>query len=455
MKHWAFNSVFYHFYPLGLCDAPGVNNQTSNEIPRLEKIFQWIAYLEELGVNAVLLGPLFESKTHGYDTIDLYKVDRRLGNNDTLKNLVGELHRRGFRVMLDGVFNHVGRDFPMFIDLLHKGKFSQYTNWFCGVNFMESTPYNDPFHYETWSGHYELVKLNLRNHDVRQYLLGAVERWINDLGIDGLRLDVADHLDHNFQRELSSFCKSRRPDFWLMGEVVHGDYRNWAQEGKLDSVTNYECYKGLYSSHNDANYFEIAYSLNRQFGEHGIYKNLPLFAFADNHDVNRVAVTINNKAHLYLLYCLLLTIPGVPSIYYGSEWALEGRKSNGGDWALRPCLEPGDLFRREKYESLFDAICKFIQIRRNSPALKYGGYRQIHVNHRQFVFERRYEQEKVIVAVNSEDSPVSLLVNADEPDGCVFRDLLSDRRKFVVSGGKLSLDLYPNRARILEKENVG
>ncbi len=455
MKHWALNSVFYHIYPMGLCDAPKHNNLNSHEIPRLEKIYQWLDYFQELGINAVLLGPLFESKTHGYDTIDLHKVDRRLGNYGTLKNLVAELHRRGFKVILDGVFNHVSRDFSAFTDLLHKGKYSQYTDWFCGLNFNGTTPYKDPFHYETWSGHYELVKLNLRNNYVRRYLLGAVERWIHDLGIDGLRLDVADHLDHNFQRELSSFCKNRRPDFWLMGEVVHGDYRNWVQEGKLDSVTNYECYKGLYSSHNDANYFEIAYAFNRQFGENGIYKNLPLFAFADNHDVNRVAVTINNKAHLYPLYCLLFTMPGVPSIYYGSEWALEGRKSNGGDWDLRPCLEPGDLFRRREFQPLFDAVRKFIQIRRNSPALKYGSYRQIHVNHKQFVFERRYEQERIIVAVNSEDSKVSLQVNAEEPDGSVFMDLLGDDRKFAVSGGKLSLDLYPNWAKILKKESIG
>lgn len=451
MKHWAYDSIFYHLYPMGLCSPPRENDLISPETPRLEKIHQWIAYMKELGTNAVLLGPLFESKTHGYDTIDHNRVDRRLGNNDTLKNLIEELHKNGMKVILDGVFNHVGRDFPLFQDLRHKGSYSQYSDWFCGVNFMGSTPYNDPFHYEPWSGHYELVKLNLKNHNVKQYLCNSVERWINDLKIDGLRLDVADQLDHDFQRELSSFCKSNRPDFWLMGEVVHGDYRNWAQEGKLDSVTNYECYKGLYSSLNDSNYFEIAYALNRQFGENGIYRDLPLYAFADNHDVNRVAVTINNRAHLYPLYCLLFTIPGVPSLYYGSEWALEGRKSKTGDWDLRPGVTPEDLFGRDEYKTLYGAIRKLIKIRGNSPALKYGGYRQVHLNHKQFAFERRDEKEKVIVVINSEASTVPLELNTDESDGCVFKDLLNDGEEFIVANGKLYLDLYPNWGRILKK----
>jgi glycosidase len=222
------------------------------------------------------------------------------------------------RLILDGVFNHVGRDFWAFRDVLSAREQSVYREWFAGLKFGESSPYHDPFTYEGWNGHYSLVKLNLHHPAVVQHLFDAVSLWVEEFNIDGLRLDAADSIDIEFLRKLADFCQNLRPDFWLMGEVVHGDYRHWANDQALDSVTNYECYKGLYSSHVDRNYFEIGYSLNRQFGPDGLYRHLPLYNFVDNHDVNRVMSYLKNPAHLYPLYCLLFTMPGIPSIYYGS-----------------------------------------------------------------------------------------------------------------------------------------
>ena len=451
MANWVKESVFYHLYPLGLCGAPHKNDLSSPEINRLNQIFQWTEYIKEMGINAVFLGPLFESSSHGYDTVDHNRVDRRLGNNGDLKALVKEFHKMGMKVVLDGVFNHVGRDFYAFRDLREKGSYSQYADWFHGVNFMGSTPYNDPFSYDTWNNHYELVKLNLKNHNVKNYIYRAVKNWIADIGIDGLRLDVADNLDGEFQEELSQVCKGMKSDFWLMGEVVHGDYRNWVRNGKLDSVTNYECYKGLYSSHNDANYFEIAYSLNRQFGEGGVYRDMPLYSFADNHDVNRVMGDLNENAHAYPLYCILFSMPGVPSVYYGSEWGLDERKAGDSDWNLRPSLNLEDLKKRVEYQSLYDAISRLIKIRRESHALNHGSYRQLHVNHRSFAFERKSEKEKMIVAVSSDFSTIPLEIQVDDPDGTVYRDLLNRGEEFVSANGRIYLDLYPNWGRILRK----
>ncbi len=297
MKHWARDSVFYHIYPLGLCAAPPRNDFCSPVIPRLEQLYGWVDHMQNLGVNAVWLGPVFESSAHGYDTADYFQVDRRLGTNHTLSGVISALHQRGIRVILDAVLNHVGRDFWAFRDVREHNERSAYSDWFEGLNFQMRSPFNDPFTYKGWNGCFDLVKLNLRNPEVKKHLFQAIEMWIQEFNIDGLRLDAADCMVIGFLKELGSLCRSIRSDFWLMGEVVHGDYRKWANAETLDSVTNYECYKGLYSSHVDHNYFEIAYALKRQFGERGMYRDVSLYNFADNHDVNRVASNLTNPEH--------------------------------------------------------------------------------------------------------------------------------------------------------------
>lgn len=431
-SHWANEAVFYHVYPLGLCGAPQRNDFTTPPIPRLDQLYGWLDHWQRLGINALYLGPLFESTAHGYDTADYFRVDRRLGTNETLAHLVDTLHQRGIRVILDGVFNHVGRDFWAFHDVQAHGEQSPYTGWFQGLQFGPRSRYNDPFIYEGWNGHYSLVKLNLHHPAVKEHLFQAVAMWVREFNIDGLRLDVADSLDLGFQRELAAFCRDLRPDFWLMGEVVHGDYRQWANDQTLDSVTNYECYKGLYSSHVDKNYFEIAYALNRQFGESGVYQGLPLYAFADNHDVNRVASSLIHPAHLYPLYCLLFTMPGVPSIYYGSEWGIAGQKNNGSDAPLRPALTLDHLARTAPHPDLVKAISRLAWLRRNSNALRWGSYRQLFVAHEQFAFTRQIDGEQVIVALNAASQPAP--VRLDLPAGTRLTDLLNPGETFALTG---------------------
>ncbi len=347
------------------------------------------------------------SSTHGYDTVDYYHADRRLGTDETLARLTARLHENGIRVVLDGVFNHVGRDFFAFKDVQANGIHSVYKDWFANLRFDRSSPYHDPFSYESWSGHYSLVKLNLHNPAVREHLFGAVRKWIVEFGIDGLRLDAADSIDHAFLKELASFCRSIKPDFWLMGEVVHGDYRLWANPAELDSVTNYECYKGLYSSHNEHNFFEIGYSLNRQFGEAGIYRHLDLYTFADNHDVNRVASMLKNSAHLLPLYLLLFCMPGIPSLYYGSEFGIQGMK-DGSDAPLRPCLDLYSLNANNLHSALTQAIHQLSGLRRQSAALRQGDYRQIHLDSDVIVFCRQTAEDWALVAINASAKAVPL-----------------------------------------------
>ena len=450
-SHWTKDSIFYHIYPLGFCDAPKRNDFASAPVPRLEKIHEWIGHMRELQVNALYLGPVFESTAHGYDTADYFRVDRRLGANETLVRLIKELHRNGIKVILDGVFNHIGRDFPPFRDLQKNGEGSVYRNWFQGVDFNVRSPLGDPFGYEGWSGNYDLVKLNLNSAEVKEHLFHAVRGWIQEFEIDGLRLDVADSLEPQFIRELSAFCKSLRPDFWLMGEVVHGDYNKWANPAMLDSVTNYECYKGLYSSLVDKNYFEIAHSLQRQFGPEGIYRTINLYNFADNHDVDRVASSLTNPRHLYPLYLLLFTMPGIPSIYYGSEWGLVGTRTEKDDHALRPSLDLNQLRSASPQPDLPSAIARFGRVCLNTPALRTGEYTELFVAAEQFAFSRHTEDDMAVVMVNAASTNVSLDIPVRLPNNTRLVDLLNPGDEFHVENNRLSVaKVWPCWGRILQ-----
>lgn len=411
MSNWIKEANFYHIYPLGFCGAPRFHQEEVTH--RIRKILDWIPHMQEMHINAIYLGPIFASYEHGYDTSDYRKVDSRLGTNEDFKEVCDALHKAGIRIVLDGVFNHVGRYFWAFLDVKEKREQSPYAHWFHNIDFYRSSPMGDDFTYEAWEGHYNLVKLNLRNEEVVNYLLESIQMWMEEFHIDGLRLDAADCIDRDFFRRLKQFTKAKNPDFWLMGEIIHGDYNVWANAEMLDSVTNYECYKGLYSSHNTKNYFEIAYSLNRQFGNGGIYKNLDLYAFVDNHDVNRLASTLTNEKDLKNVYTLLYTMPGIPSIYYGSEYAITGTKHDGSDADIRPCLDLTKL--QEENTDLFTHICKLGEVHTSTPALMYGTYEQVLVRNEQFVFKRSYDQDCVYIVFNLSDTPYEVSFPTHEP----------------------------------------
>ena len=445
---WISSSIFYHIYPLGLCGAPEQNDFSTPPVDRLDKLHAWIDHLQALGVNAVYLGPVFESSSHGYDTADYYQVDRRLGTNNTLTRLSAALHERGIRLVLDAVFNHVGRDFWAFQDVLEHGAASTYRDWFHNLRFEGQSPYGDPFQYDAWNGHYSLVKLNLANPDVRAHLFDAIGTWIDTFNIDGLRLDAADCLDADFLRSLTAYTRTKCTDFWLMGEIIHGDYTRWANPDMLHSVTNYECFKGLYSSHNDANYHEIAYALNRQFGDGGLYENLLLYNFVDNHDVNRVASLLNDPAHLRPLYMLLFTMPGIPSIYYGSEWGLAGEKNGGDDSPMRPRIELPAARANPPHPALSGLLARLAAIRKASPALQHGGYQQIHVSGEQFAFQRSSNGNVVITSLSAASEQAQLRLPV--PSGTIGAYDLINEEVCAANEGMLSVTIPPHGGRILQ-----
>lgn len=391
---WAYNSVFYQIYPIGFCGAPYANDGIC--VSRILKIGEWADYLKELGVDAILLNPIFASDNHGYDTRDFHTIDCRLGTNKDFADVCRILHEHDIRIVLDGVFNHVGRGFWAFRDVQEKKWDSPYKDWF-HISFDGNSCYNDGFWYEGWEGHYELVKLNLQNSTVTDYLLDCVRGWIEEFDIDGLRLDVAYSLDHNFMRSLRHFTNELKPDFALIGEVLFGDYNLIVNDEMLHSCTNYECYKGIYSSFNSMNMFEIAHSLHRQYGPDPwcIYRGKHLMNFVDNHDVTRLASILTNKEHIRPAYGLLMGMPGIPCLYYGSEWGEEGTKAPDNDYALRPC------FDTPKPNELTEFIEKLIAIRQSSDGLCNGSYRNVVLTNHQLIFERASEKERILIAINA------------------------------------------------------
>lgn len=405
MSFWYDEAVFYHMYPLGMTGAPKENTETF-PANRFDALYEWVPYIKELGCTAIYIGPLFESSSHGYDTKDFYLVDKRLGTNEDFRNFVSQCHDLGIRVVVDGVFNHTGREFFAFKDIQEKKWDSPYKDWYRGVDFSWQSPLGDPFGYEAWQGHFVLPVLNHQNMEVRQYLLDAISFWVREFDIDGIRLDCANVLDFSFMEALRHHTDGLKPDFWLMGEVIHGQYSRWANDHMLHSVTNYELHKGLYSGHNDYNCFEIAHTIRRQRGETS--RGVNLYTFLDNHDEDRIASKLRNKLHLKTIYAMLLTLPGIPAIYYGSEWGIEGQRSKDSDVILRPALTAKEASDSEN--ELTTWIKEWIQIHKENEAFHNGEYRELVLTNRQFVYLREKNDSRVVVAINLDDQPANVFI---------------------------------------------
>lgn len=528
-EHWWYDACVYHIYPLGFCDAPADNPAAADACettpaasgddspPRIDRLLGAIDHICSLGCTAVYLGPLLESSRHGYDTADYFRLDRRLGTNEDFARVVAAFHAAGLRIILDGVFNHVGRDFHAFRRLReitaehHSGRDprdragaegsrhdrplpsdsteqDRLAAWFKGIDRSQESPFGDSFAYAGWEGNFDLVELNLANREVREHIFSAVRWLIEEIQIDGLRLDVAYSLPRDFLCELRSVCDESYARgrsgkrFFLLGEVIHGDYGEYLGEELLDSVTNYECYKGLWSSLNDRNFHEIAHSLARHFTPGGISEGAPLYNFTENHDVDRVASRLDHPEHLFPLYALLFALPGMPSLYYGGEFGLTGQKVDGDDAPLRPAWRAvtgavnrarsegessehkreDDRASQAKLSSLVPALRDFIAelagIRRAAPALRHGSYRQLHVDHGQIAFARETQEQSVVVVVNADAQPARIVLgelgsNAPlEPDSGSDADIeieIPDTGNRVGAGSAVVLEsLFFDRSRI-------
>ncbi len=439
---WYDEAVFYHIYPLGLTGAPR-QNPYAEPVHRLNSLLPWIHHVRKIGCNAIYIGPLFESVGHGYETTDYKKLDSRLGTNEDLTNFVAQCHKQGIRVILDGVFNHTGRDFFAFQDIKSNRENSLYKDWYCNVNFWGNNSFNDGFSYENWGGYDLLAKLNQHNPAVRDYICDVIRFWVSEFDIDGIRLDAADVMDFSYMKALRHTANEVKPDFWLMGEVIHGDYSRWANEGTLHSVTNYMLHKALYSAHNDHNYFEIAHTVKYVSGMVGTA--MKLYSFADNHDVERIYTKLRNKAHFVPLHIMLYTLPGIPSVYYGSEFGIEGKKERGCDDSLRPALNYEDYKDVVQTNPCTRLIARLGEIRRNTPILCHGNYRELELHTTHFAYERTLDGKSVIITVNNSDSDVQMSLacgNSAEYVGALSGERIS------ADGGRIHVRLAQNCGEI-------
>lgn len=446
---WYDEAIFYHIYPLGMTGAPK-QNEYGEPVERLNKILPWISHIKNIGCNAIYIGPLFESVGHGYETTDYKKLDSRLGTNETLKNFVKECHEQGIKVIFDGVFNHTGRDFFAFKDLKANRENSKYKDWYCNVNFWGNNSYNDGFSYENWGGYDLLVKLNQRNPEVKDYICDVIRFWVKEFDVDGIRLDAADVLDFDFMKALRHVANEVKPEFWLMGEVIHGDYIRWANAETLHSVTNYHLHKALYSGYNDHNFFEIAHTvkrLNDMCG--GVFK---LYNFVDNHDVERIMSKLSTPKGFIPVHIMLYTLPGVSSIYYGSEFGIEGRKGRGAeaDAPLRPEMDYEEWTTAMEDNAYNKFITELGKIRQQVKALSYGDYKEQNLTTRQYTYSRTYEGTTVVIMVNNDDNACTM--HGGTSDG-KYIGVLSGRSVTVCDGG-FSAEIAGNSGEIWVPEAI-
>ena len=432
---WYDEAVFYHIYPLGLTGAPKQNSY-GEPVHRLNTLLPWISHIKEIGCNAIYIGPLFESVGHGYETTDYKKLDSRLGTNEDLTNFVKECHKQGIRVILDGVFNHTGRDFFAFQDIKKNRENSPYKDWYCNVNFWGNNSYNDGFSYVNWGGHDLLVKLNQHNPAVRDYICDVIRFWVSEFDIDGIRLDAADVMEFPYMQALRQVANEVKPEFWLMGEVIHGDYSRWANEGTLHSVTNYALHKAFYSAHNDHNYFEIAHTIT--YVQRMVGNKLKLYSFVDNHDVERIYTKLKNKNHFAPVHVMLYTLPGIPSLYYGSEFGIEGKKERFSDDSLRPALHLDDYKDAAEKNACTKLIVALGKIRQNTPALCYGEYKELLLQTTHFAYARILDGKSVITTLNNGGNEVSMSLPAGNSDEYIGA-LTGTRVK--VNGGQIQVHI--------------
>ncbi|WP_172891468.1 alpha-amylase family glycosyl hydrolase [Cohaesibacter sp. ES.047] len=415
MPSWVQHAIFWHIYPLGFVGAPKGIDMINDIDHHLDHIIDWLDYAVELGVSALLLGPIFASSTHGYDTIDHYRIDPRLGDEADLDRLVAAANQRGLKIVLDGVFNHVGRGFPKFIEAEDKGPESEAARWFLPI---DGDGPNGTAAWKTFEGHEGLIALNHENADVADYVLDVMTHWL-DRGVSGWRLDAAYATPTSFWQKILPAVRQSHPEAYVFGEVIHGDYVEFVQETGVDAVTQYELWKAIWSALNENNFFELAWALDRnnRFLEH-----FAPFTFVGNHDVTRIASQLEDARHLPHALALLLLTGGTPCIYSGDEQGFKGIKEEreGGDDAVRPAFPDNPDGLLDDGLPLYRLHQDLIGLRRRNPWLVRARSEALHLENQQMVLKISAKGNRLILAFNLGDD------DADLPAGDASSLLLGD-----------------------------
>jgi cyclomaltodextrinase len=380
---WVEHAIWWQVYPLGFVGAYPADPPPTADEHRLRRIVDWLDHAVELGASGVALGPLFASHTHGYDTTDHYRIDPRLGDDADFDQMIADAHKRGLRVLLDGVFNHVAKDFAQ-------------TSWFRkrGNSF------------DTFEGHGELIALDHDNPDVVAYTVDVMTHWLKR-GADGWRLDAAYAVPDRFWAQVLPRVRQAHPDAWFVGEVIHGDYSERVRASGFDSVTQYELWKAIWSSLNDANLHELDWALVRH---NEFLDDFVPMTFVGNHDVTRIASQLDNTRHLEHALVILLTTGGTPSVYAGDESGYRGVKEErfGGDDAVRPEFTAPLMGVDEHGHDVYRLHQYLIGLRRRHPWLHTARTLPLRLTNTQYVYATRNGSDALLVALNIDDEPLSL-----------------------------------------------
>lgn len=407
MPDWVEHAMWWHVYPLGFTGAEKqALPDDAAPVHRFEHLTRWLDYVVELGLNGVALGPVFASETHGYDTVDHLRVDPRLGTEEDLVAFVDAAHARGLRVTLDGVFNHVGRGFGRFQQVLWQGPGADAESWFRVRWPADAGPGAEP-EYEDFEGHHALVALNHDEPEVARYVAEVMTSWL-DRGVDGWRLDAAYAVPPSFWARVLPQVRAAHPDAYVFGEVLHGDYAAFVAESGVDAVTQYELWKSIWSSLNDANFFELTWTLSRH--DELLDTFVPV-TFVGNHDVTRLASRLTDARHLPHALAVLLTVGGTPTVYAGDEQGLTGVKEEreGGDDAVRPAFppEPGEL--TPGGWDVYRLHQDLIGVRRRHPWLHRARVEVLTCTNTSLVYRAHADaDDAVLVALSLEDEPVTI-----------------------------------------------
>jgi cyclomaltodextrinase len=393
---WVEHAIWWHVYPLGFVGAFPAQDSPRPDEHRLIRLVDWLDHAVELGTSGIALGPIFASRTHGYDTTDHYRIDPRLGDDADFDRLVDEAHRRGLRVLLDGVFNHVGTDFERYRRAVDGNP--EALAWFLGR----------PGRFHTFEGHGELITLNHGSPQVVDYVADVMGHWL-DRGADGWRLDAAYAVPEAFWAQVLPRVRRGHPEAWFVAEVIHGDYVGFVEGSGVDSVTQYELWKAVWSSLNDGNFHELDWALQRH---NDFLSRFAPQTFVGNHDVTRITSRLDRSEHLAHALVLLFTTGGVPTIYAGDELGYRGVKEErvGGDDAVRPefGFPPNDL--DDSTREVLTLHQYLVGLRRRHPWLHEATTSALYLQNTGYVYQICHGDDALIVALNIDDSPLPLPV---------------------------------------------
>jgi cyclomaltodextrinase len=410
MPNWVERGIWWQVYPLGFVGAEREAAAGAGVTHRLGHLTAWLDYAVNLGVSGILLGPIFASSTHGYDTIDYFQIDKRLGDEKDFDELIEAARRRGLRVILDGVFNHVGREFPIFQRAIAGRPNSPDASWFRLTWPVDGAPGAEP-DYATFEGHRQLVALNHSEPAVADYVTRVMNHWL-DRGASGWRLDAAYAVPKRFWANVLPAVRALHPDAYIFGEVIHGDYAGFVRETGVDAVTQYELWKAIWSALNDRNLFELAWAMDRH---NAMLDTFVPQTFIGNHDVTRIASQLKDERHLAHALVILMMCGGLPSIYAGDEQAFRGIKEQraGGDDAIRPAFPASPAELAPFGWPIYRLHQELIGVRRRHPWLHRARTRTIELRNTDFLFEAVHEENRLWVALNLADAPVVRTIPAE------------------------------------------